>query len=69
MFFPPLSPKVDTNNVQQSPKRHAASGSGAMGGSPEDTPMGSPNGPRNGDSDDSIESEGEGDVSGMQDDE
>lgn len=40
-----------------------------MGGSPEDTPMGSPNGPRNGDSDDGMESEGEGDMSAMQDDE
>lgn len=66
-FFCPVFAE-DTNNAQQSPKRNTTLGGCAMG-SPEDTPMGSPNGPRNGDSDDGMESEGEGDMSTMQDDE
>jgi hypothetical protein len=50
---------------EQSPKRGVTSGGQERGGSPEDTPMGSPRAERDGDSDEGMESEGEGDV--MQD--
>ncbi|KAI5841141.1 hypothetical protein DFP73DRAFT_516695 [Morchella snyderi] len=43
-----------------SPKRGVASGGQERGGSPEDTPMGSPRAERDGDSDEGMESEGDG---------
>lgn len=60
--FVPFSASKAGANSQQSPKRSATSGGQDRGGSPEDTPMGSPGG--DGDSDEGMESDGEGDVSG-----